>query len=837
MTKLFKNSKQVLALVFAFAVLAVSLFTGGANITADACDVTKIDYWDGTKASSFASGTGSETDPYIIKTAEQLAYCCFNQDANTSKGKFYKVDDSVKIFVMQPQSVVNLDTLMGLDGAEAAKDYLTGLSGKKNWMSQYAWKGFNGNFDGNGATIYGLFADGIASNIGDVGLFPRYDGGYKDGNGNVVANVCKNVAVKNSYFSSTRRIGVISGASYGLGYDADINGIIHYDTIAVVNCYVTANATNEHHYGEEAIIADGGAGDVSTFNNCLVRGCYGYNTGVDKNMAAILAATNKDPITDSNNQKVSTKISNSIILGSDPFRKDLYNDAVFLSKKEGEVTVRTFFDNVMTDQPAGKITVNNPSGWGSAASTVEFKEEQIKQITATGFDFQHAAKTLDWESTWFMSEDGPELRKFHGAISIAKTETTHVWECEDCGLQSPGGVAKHRFVCDDALKEDSWDPYYCKDCGYECTHGAQTGTGYEAGDCLTAPGTYSRCVYCPSFIASDLGQIPGHQLTYVEADPGDCAHEGVEAYWLCTTPGCGRKYKAVGPNGKEITAAELKYAPFEDAVQDDDLKTGVLGNHVKKENTDGSFVVEMVDEEGHYFICELDGGRLNSKGKLIGDDEVEKHDFENAKCKECGFVCENHNFKPTGRVIAGNCTKDEETEYKCTKCGWKKTEVTKEAGHNIHAEPKVEPTETLEGTKAHYKCDVCLEIYADAQGKTAVTKSSLIIPRTLNDEGYDNNVDPNPGHDDVVSDGENGTGTDQGENVEDNQNNTNDNQENTNDNQNNVNDNQNNDDDYMQNSTGNQGSDSTGDNLVYIIAAIVVLLGVAIVFIRKFLKS
>ena len=831
MTKLFKNSKQVLALVFAFAVLAVSLFTGGANITADACDVSKVDYWDGTIASSFASGTGSEADPYIIKTAEQLARCCLGQNKTESKGKFYKVDDSVKIFVMQPESVVDLDTLLGLDSATATKDYIMGLTGKKNWLDKMntGYGSFNGSFDGNGATIYGLYADNTLTNDAnrDCGLFPRFDGGYED-SGKIVPNYCKNIAVKNSYYASCRRLGAISGASYGKGYGADVNGIIYYDTIAVINCYMTTTG-NANYFNEQGVVVDGGAGDISVLNNILVRGNYAVNTEQGKKIG-VLAATQTEGIMQKGGVTVKPKLSNSVILGTDPFRKDAYCGFVFMKTKDPEgKDVYTFFDNVITDQQAGKVTADT--------TTAEFAEENVRQITATGFEFQKAATTIDWENIWFMSEEGPELRKFHGTISLDQTKETHVWECADCGLQSPGGVAKHRFVCDVPLKEDDLDPYYCKDCGYVCQHNEQTVAGYEDGDCLTAPGTYSRCKFCPSFIATGLGEIPGHQFTYVPADPGDCAHEGVEAYWLCTTPGCGRKYKAVGPNGKEITAAELKYAPFEDAVEDDDLKTGVLGNHVKKENTDGSFVVEMVDEEGHYFICELDGGRLNSKGKLIGDDEVEKHDFENAKCKECGFVCENHNFKPTGRVLAGNCTKDEETEYKCTKCGWKKTEVTKEAGHNIKSVKKVEPTETLEGTKAHYKCDVCLEIYADAQGKTAVTKSSLIIPRTLNDEGYDNNVDPNPGHDDVVSDGENGSGTDQGENVEDNQNNTNDNHENTNDNQNNVNDNQNNDDDYMQNSTGNQGSDSTGDNLVYIIAAIVVLLGVAIVFIRKFLKS
>ena len=52
MTKLFKNSKSILSFVLAFAVLAVSLFTG-VVINADAAATGTI-YWDGSKNETFA---------------------------------------------------------------------------------------------------------------------------------------------------------------------------------------------------------------------------------------------------------------------------------------------------------------------------------------------------------------------------------------------------------------------------------------------------------------------------------------------------------------------------------------------------------------------------------------------------------------------------------------------------------------------------------------------------------------------------------------------------------------------------------------------------------------
>ncbi len=728
MTKLFKNSKQVFALVVVFAVLAVSLFTGSINnITADACDTSKVVYWNGTKASSFAGGDGSEGNPYIIKTAEQLALCCLGQTPATSTGKYYKVDDSVRIFVLQPQSVVNLDTLLGLDNAEAVKNYLTGLSGVKNWQSQFNWRSFNGNFDGNGATIYGLYADGVAASMDDVGLFPQYDGGYSNGTG-IVANTCKNIAVKNSYFKSKRRLGAITGASYGKGYGADVNGIIYYDKIAVINCYMTA-VGNINYFNEQGILVDGGANDVSVLTNCLVKGNYAFNTEQVKNMG-VVAAGDRNGIKDNNGNIVKSKFSNSIVLGTDPFRKQYYNDLVFMNAKDPVTgsTVRTFFENIITDQPAGKVTVTNPSGWGSSTSTAEFAENNVKQVTATGFDFQAAASVLDWENIWFMTEDGPELREFHGAINKVVTNTTHVWECADCGLQSPGGVAEHNFVLQGTeVKGDGTDVYACSVCGHTCSHGSQTAAAYDPGDCVTASGIYTRCNYCDWYIVTDIGEVPGHELEYVPAYGGHCAENGYKEHWHCTV--CDKLF-----------ATEDEFAPMKEAVTLADLSTG-LGTHIKDEDEDG--VIVLYDENGHWFICEIDGGRINSKNNAMADDEVEKHKFENAQCVDCGYVCEDHTFLPTGKVIHGSCYEDEKTEQKCTKCGWKTFEVSKKAGHTIVKVDEVAPDDKMEGTKAHYKCEVCKELYSDAQGKNKVTNASLIIPKQLPEGG--NDVNPNSG--------------------------------------------------------------------------------------------
>lgn len=712
MTKLFKNSKQVLAFVFAFAVLAVSLFTGSININADACDVSKIDYWDGTKASNFASGDGTEGDPYIIKTAEQLALACLGQTPETSTGKYYKVDDSVKIFVLQPESVVDLDTLMGLDSAEAVKTYLTGLTGVKNWHSQFNFKSFNGHFDGNGATIYGLYVDTVntTGSKDDCGLFPQFDGGVKNPDGSITPSECKNIAVKNSYYLSNRRMGGITGAAYGTNYGAKVDGKVIVDNCAVINCYMEGRTQSVNHYSEQGIVVGGGGLDIVEINNILVKGTYAYDTVQGKNIPIIGASSSVkvvDPA-DATKQIYQTKVTNSVFLGVAPYQKDYYVD---------HLCQEYIFSNVITDAAAGKVTITNPAGWGSATSTRNYAEEQIKQVTATGFDFKAAASTLDWEDTWFMSEDGPELRDFHGEITLDQTATTHVWECADCGLTSPGGVADHEWV------EESEGVFTCSVCEYTCRHNSLN-TYDDPGDCVTDPGTYTVCDYCKYTTVIPAGKAPGHSLTYVPADAGDCETEGHAEYWYCDV--CENKF-----------TTEDDAAAMDSAVTDADLNTG-LGIHPLTEDEDG--VVVMYDENGHWYTCSIDGGRIDYDSNVLEDGVVVAHDYQNAVCIDCGYECKEHDYEATGKVaVVGDCFTDEELEIKCNICNFKSTVVSVPAAHKIVKVEEVPANDRMEGTKAHYICEICKSIYADAEGKTSVTKASLIIPKVLPAE-YQNTV-------------------------------------------------------------------------------------------------
>ena len=110
-----------------------------------------VNTWDGSTATSFESGSGTEKDPYIIKTGAQLAYLSKLGADNTSAknstygdGLYYKLGASIDLSNYQWTPICARDS-----------------------MTSYNWTYFNGSFDGAGYTIimnisntgfgYGLF--------------------------------------------------------------------------------------------------------------------------------------------------------------------------------------------------------------------------------------------------------------------------------------------------------------------------------------------------------------------------------------------------------------------------------------------------------------------------------------------------------------------------------------------------------------------------------------------------------------------------------------------------------------------------------------------------------
>lgn len=222
---------------------------------------------DMAEATSYASGTGTEADPYIIETVGQLKYMekMTQEDKYFYNGKFFKLDNDL--------------TINGEWTPIGTND-----------------KPFRGNFDGDGHTIYGnLKFTGVVQN-GAVGLF-----GFT-GNNAVIKNLTNRATITSTYDNGANFTGAIVGralnnltmqncSNYGVvkGGTSFVGGLIgnvylgkvgqNYKTI-IEACHNEGNVTCT--YTGTASSSVGGIvgvvnGNINADPVLEVKGCYNRN--------------------------------------------------------------------------------------------------------------------------------------------------------------------------------------------------------------------------------------------------------------------------------------------------------------------------------------------------------------------------------------------------------------------------------------------------------------------------------------------------------------------------------------------------------------------------------
>lgn len=202
--------------IFSLSLLSTITAYGASNL------------WDGSTASGFAGGTGTEADPYLISTGEQLAF--LSQQVNkasgniTYEGKYIKLTQDILLNEMNP------------DG--------TFKSGSPRQFPSIGSpsKPFVGVFDGGGFEIIGLYVNSGWHEY--RGLF-----GYA-GTGSVI----KDLRVSGSIYG-TQRTGSIAGYTDG----------------TIIGCVVSSKVTPAGGVDYHGGIA-GYAGVNSIISNCTASG-------------------------------------------------------------------------------------------------------------------------------------------------------------------------------------------------------------------------------------------------------------------------------------------------------------------------------------------------------------------------------------------------------------------------------------------------------------------------------------------------------------------------------------------------------------------------------------
>lgn len=238
------KSKKLLAIL-----MAVALILAVVPISALSADGV----WDGVmpeanQNAAYSGGSGTQSDPFIIATAEDLAQLSVNAAtfSNYSSGKYFLQTDDI---VLNPSDVFETDSsgvITGIKEGETANIWTPigiYISGSND---------FGGRYDGGGKAIHGVYID----NTSDYqGLFGRLYVGY-----------IINVRVESSY---------IKGKDF-------VGGIVGYNWSGVVsNCSFSGTVIGNSEVGgiigenNETVTFCRNTGAVS--GNSYVGGIVGYN--------------------------------------------------------------------------------------------------------------------------------------------------------------------------------------------------------------------------------------------------------------------------------------------------------------------------------------------------------------------------------------------------------------------------------------------------------------------------------------------------------------------------------------------------------------------------------
>ena len=195
--------KRITTLVFVFLTI-VGNAVWGQNV------------WDGTIATQFAGGSGTEEDPYQISNGAELAFLA--QEVNNGNSTY-----NAAYYILTYDITLNSGSCEDWETNAPQNEWTPIGFYDPDSRNNYS---FQGSFDGNGKTISGMYIDG--EDKSSLGLF-----GYCSKRDNSPKSI-KNIHVENSYIeggkSNTRIGGIVAyldGSSYSYTIsDCSMDGII-----------------------------------------------------------------------------------------------------------------------------------------------------------------------------------------------------------------------------------------------------------------------------------------------------------------------------------------------------------------------------------------------------------------------------------------------------------------------------------------------------------------------------------------------------------------------------------------------------------------------------------
>lgn len=270
------------------------------------------DIWDGSTAAGFASGAGTETDPYVIVNGAQLSLLAAIVNASGTVYKGFPVAACRTAWY-------RLDEDICLNDTTCWKSWAAGTAAPANGWTPIGIEGnvfaetvFNGKFEGNGHSISGLYVSiegncaGLFGNIGpsaaisDLSLVESYVAGQ-----NYVGGIAGNS--DRGSIRNCENAGDVKGQNH-------VGGIVGYDVGGdVTDCRNTGEVAGNSYiggiagenvdsaisgcYNKGGVKAETAAGGITGFNHDAVVNCFNIGDVGAKNNAGGIAGGNNQSIT------------------------------------------------------------------------------------------------------------------------------------------------------------------------------------------------------------------------------------------------------------------------------------------------------------------------------------------------------------------------------------------------------------------------------------------------------------------------------------------------------------------------------------------------------------
>lgn len=181
-----KNKLLVLGFIF---ILFIGLFVGIPSLAKlkNRNTIYSVDEWDGSVASSYKKGDGSEADPYIISNGSEYAFFIEQLKTTDYSGIYFELSNDIVInngifeYTEEAglQYIVNGNTYYV---EEYSDKYYDNSLKEGNHIGQLKLtstiKNFKGNLNGNSFTIYGTYITSAESTT--VSLFENLEGKISD---------------------------------------------------------------------------------------------------------------------------------------------------------------------------------------------------------------------------------------------------------------------------------------------------------------------------------------------------------------------------------------------------------------------------------------------------------------------------------------------------------------------------------------------------------------------------------------------------------------------------------------------------------------------------------